>query len=170
MNLHLLLISVLQKLHVAAALTVRPAQSGTAMLSQQVRGWGHTAPLWIHPGVDMICDITTWDTAHRTHRHRELFASLQHLWERETVTERWRGTISPACLLSDKRQKQLWEYKDIHVKMLTFPLHVIKSSIDTRAANNKHKKLPGNWRLPNYKLHIILKQFNTTSYQLKPAE
>lgn len=79
MSLHLLLIAVLQKLHVAAALTVRSAQSGATMLSQQVRWWGHTAPLWIHPGVDMICDIATWDTAHRTHRHRELFAALQHL-------------------------------------------------------------------------------------------
>lgn len=154
MSLYLLLIAVLQKLHVAAALTVRPAQSGAAMLSQQVRWWGHTAPLWIHPGVDMICDIATWDTAYRTHWHRELFAALQHLWEREreTVTERRRGAISPACLLSDKRQRQLWECQDIHVKMLTFPLHMIKSSINTQAAHNKHSVEEATWKLTLTKL------------------
>lgn len=136
-NFHLLLIAVLQKLHVAAALGVGPAQGGTAMLRQQVRGWGHATPVRIHPGVDMICDITARDPSHRTHWHGELFAALQHLLKRDTVTGRSSSTISLACLLSDKRQRQLWECQDIHAKMLTFPLHKIKSSINTHAAHKQ---------------------------------
>lgn len=123
-NSYLLLVSVLQQLHVTAALTVGPAQGGTAMLRQQV-GWRrHTAPLRIHPGVDVIGDITAWYPAHRTHRHAELFAAFQHLWQREK-----RAAISPACLLSDKRLRQLCECQYIHAKKLTFPLHMIKSSV-----------------------------------------
>lgn len=100
--LHLLFIAVLQKLHVAATLTVGPAQCGAAMLLQQVRRWWHAAAQRIHPSVDVICDIAARNPPNGSHRHAELFASLQHLSEREELK-----SVIDVCWV-------------IHVRMLTF--------------------------------------------------
>lgn len=72
---HLLLVALLQKLHVAASLAVRPPQGGAAVL-QQVRGRGHAAALGVHPGVDVVGDVAPGDPAHRAHGETKLFAAL----------------------------------------------------------------------------------------------
>lgn len=78
---HLLLITLLQQLHVAASLAVRSSQGGAPML-RQVRRRGHTSTLRINPGIDMVGDIATWNPPDRTHRETKLFTALQHLRRR----------------------------------------------------------------------------------------
>lgn len=74
---HLLLIPFLQELQVAPLLAV-PAQ-GTVLVVGQPRGGGNAAALRVHPGVDVVGDITPWDAPHRVHRQVQLLAALQHL-------------------------------------------------------------------------------------------
>lgn len=74
---HLFLISLLQELEVAPLLTV--LAEGAVLVVQQAHRWGHASALWVHPGVDVVGDITSRDATHRMHRKVQLLAAFQYL-------------------------------------------------------------------------------------------
>lgn len=45
--------------------------------------WGDTPTLRVHPAVNMVGYIASWDPTHGTHRHCQLLASLQHLHQQK---------------------------------------------------------------------------------------
>lgn len=63
MKPHLLLISLLQQLHVAASLAVTFSQGGAPMF-RQVRGRRYTPTLRVNPRINMVGDIATRNPSH----------------------------------------------------------------------------------------------------------
>lgn len=74
---HLFLISLLQELEVAPLLAV--LAEGAVLVVQQAQRRGHASALGVHPGVDVVGDITPGDAPHRMHRQVQLLAAFQYL-------------------------------------------------------------------------------------------
>lgn len=77
---HLFLISLLQELEVAPLLAVL-AEGAVLVVGQSCRR-GHAPALRVHPGVDVVGDITPGDASHRMYRQVQLLAAFQHLEDR----------------------------------------------------------------------------------------
>lgn len=102
---HLLLVSLLEQLHVAASLTLRSLHSGTAVLGQ-VRRRRHAATLRVNPGVNMVGDVAPGNSADGANREQELFTALQHLWRRrEKITSATFGVLRTVFVIKVMRRR-----------------------------------------------------------------
>lgn len=77
---HLFLISLLQELEVAPLLAILAQRA--VLVVRQPRRWGHAAALRVHPGVDVVGDITPRDASHRMDGQVQLLAAFQDLEEK----------------------------------------------------------------------------------------